>query len=103
MTTTALEYATYHEARIARKIVKDALANGWTVSVNDGEEWTVKSSTDSRTILEALCTTGGDVLRLRDASGEAIGNIWLVWGNDEDVISDHSDSEAMADFMAGRY
>ena len=103
MTTTALQYATYHEARIARKIVKDALANGWTVSVNDGEEWTVKSSTDSRAILEALCTTGCDVLRLHDASGEAIGNIWLVWGNDEDLISDHSDSEAMADFMAGRY
>jgi hypothetical protein len=38
-----------------------------------------------------------------DAAGEVIGNIWLVWGNDEDVISDHSDSEAMADFMAGRY
>ena len=103
MTTTALEYATYHEARIARKIVKDALANGWTVSVYDGEEWTVKSSTDSRAILEAMCSTDSDVLRLRDASGESIGNIWLVWGNDEDVISDHSDSEAMADFMAGRY
>jgi hypothetical protein len=103
MTTTALQYATYHEARIARKIVKDALANGWTISVNDGEEWTVKSSTDSRTILDAMCTTGCDVLRLRDAAGEAIGNIWLVWGNDEDVISDHSDSETMADFMAGRY
>lgn len=103
MTTTALEYATYHEARIARKIVKDALANGWTVSVNDGEEWTVKNSTDSRTILDAMCSTDSDVLRLRDAAGEAIGNIWLVWGNDEDVISDHTDSETMADFMAGRY
>lgn len=103
MTTTALQYATYHEARIARKIVKDALANGWTISINDGEEWTVKNSTDSRTILDAMCSTDSDVLRLRDAAGEAIGNIWLVWGNDEDVISDHSDSEAMADFMAGRY
>ena len=103
MTTTALEYATYHEARIARKIVKDALANGWTVSVNDGEEWTVKNSTDSRAILEAMCSTDSDVLRLRDAAGEAIGNIWLVWGNDEDLISDHTDSETMAEFMAGRY
>jgi hypothetical protein len=103
MTTTALQYATHHEARIARKIVKDALANGWTVSVYDGEEWTVKRSADSRAILDALCTTDSDVLRLRDASGEPVGNIWLVWGNDEDVISDHTDSEAMADFMAGRY
>jgi hypothetical protein len=103
MTTTALEYATHHEARIARKIVKDALANGWTVSVYDGDEWTVKSSTDNRAILEAMCTTDSDVLRLRDAAGESIGNIWLVWGNDEDVISDHTDSETMADFMAGRY
>jgi hypothetical protein len=102
-TSTALQYATYHEARIARKIVKDALANGWTISVYDGEEWPLKSSTDSRAILEAMCSTDSDMLRLRDAAGEVIGNIWLVWGNDEDVISDHSDSEAMADFMAGRY
>jgi hypothetical protein len=103
MTTTALQYATYHEARIARKIVKDALANGWTISVYDGEEWPLKSSTDSRAILEAMCTTGCDVLHLRDASGEPFGSIWLVWGNDEDLISDHSDSETMCDFMAGRY
>jgi hypothetical protein len=103
MTTTALQYATHHEARIARKIVKDALANGWTISVNDGEEWVVKRSTDSQTILNAMCSTDSDVLHLRDASGEPFGSIWLVWGNDEDVISDHSDSEAMADFMAGRY
>jgi hypothetical protein len=50
-----------------------------------------------------MCSTDSDMLRLRDAAGEVIGNIWLVWGNDEDVISDHTDSEAMADFMAGRY
>ena len=103
MTTTALQYATYHEARIARKIVKDALALGWTISVYDGEEWTLKSGADSRAIVEALATTDSDVLRLRDAAGDVIGNIWLVWGNDEDLISDHTDSEAMADFMAGRY
>lgn len=103
MTPTTLLYATHHEARIARKIVRDALANGWTVSVNDGEDWVVKRSTDSRAILAALCSTDSDTLLLRDAAGDCIGRIMLVWGNDEDVISDHSDNEAMSAFMAGRY
>ena len=103
MTPTTLLYATQHEARIARKIVKDALANGWTVSVNDGEEWTVKRSTDSRAILAALCSTDSDTLRLRDAAGERVGDIMLVWGNDEDLITDHSDNDATNAFMAGRY
>ena len=98
-----LEYATQHEARIARKIVKDALANGWTVSVNDGEEWTVKRSADSRAILAALCSTDSDILRLRDEAGDRVGDIMLIWGNDEDLISDHSDNDAMTAFMAGRY
>ena len=103
MTTTALQYATQHEARIARKIVKDALANGWTVSVNDGEDWVVKRSDDSRAILAALCSTDSDTLRLRDAAGERVGDILLIWGNDDDVISDHSDNAAMTAFMAGRF
>lgn len=90
------QYATPGEARAARKLVKAALAAGYMVSVNDGEEWTVKQSTNAREIIDALCTTGEDMLRLRDpADGATIGSFWLIYGNDpsgDELISDHSDN-----------
>lgn len=90
-------YATHGEARVARRLVRAALAAGYTISVNDGEEWTVKRSTREREILDALASTGEDMLRLRlPASGEAVGSFWLVYGNDPDgseLIADHTDNE----------
>jgi hypothetical protein len=93
---TLNEYATAGEARAARKLVKAALAAGYTISVNDGEEWTVKRSTSAKAIIDALATTDSDRLLLRDpADGEAIGSFWLIYGNDpsgDELISDHSDN-----------
>lgn len=96
------KYATTGEARVARKLVKAALADGYAISVNDGEEWTVKRSTNANTILDALATTGEDVLRLTAADPSKTvgwhnaGSFWLIYGNDpsgEELISDHSDNE----------
>lgn len=84
------------EIQIATKLITSALARGLTVSVNDGEEWTVKSSRDRATILDALCTTDMDTLCLRDA-GEAVGAFWLIWGNEGDLIHDHTDNTLCAD------
>lgn len=93
---TLNKYAAHGEARAARKLVKAALAAGYCISVNDGEEWTVKRSTNAREIIDALCTTGQDVIRLRDpADGAAIGSFCLIYGNDPDggeLISDHTDN-----------
>lgn len=90
------KYATPGEGRAARKLVKAALAAGYCISVSDGEEWTVKRSTNAREIIDALCTTGGDVIRLRDpADGAAVGSFVLIYGNDpsgEELISDHTDN-----------
>lgn len=97
------QYAQPAEARIARKIVADALAKNWKVCVFDGEEWPLESSTKETEILEAMCSTDSDVLRFRDADGQPVGKVWLIWGNDEDVISDHTDSPEMNEFMEGRY
>ena len=44
-------YATTGEARTARKLVKLALAQGWSISVNDGYETTVTRSTRELEIL----------------------------------------------------
>lgn len=97
MTNCLNRYATTGEARTARKLVKAALAAGYTISVNDGEEWTVKRSTREREIIDALATTGQDRLLLRlPASGDVAGSFWLIYGNDEsgeELIADHSDNE----------
>lgn len=91
------KYATTGEARAARKLIKAALAAGYCISVNDGEDWTVKLSTDTKTILDALCTTEADTIVLRHAdTKERAGSFWLIYGNAEDgseLIADHTDNE----------
>lgn len=96
MTASVLEYATKGEARIARRLVRAALADGYSLSVYDGEEWTVKRATKSAPVLEALCSTGSDTLRLRDADGNHVGSFLLIWGNDEsgeELLADYSDND----------
>ena len=91
------QYATAGEARVARRLIRDALAEGWTVSVNDGEEVTVVRSSSERAIFNAMCTTGEDVITIHlPLSGKSGGRFYLVYGNDptgEELISDHSDNE----------
>ena len=94
-----VSFALYQETekRIIRRIVRDALAKGWTVSVNDGEEWTLKESSDEKVILGAMQTTDEDQLMLRE-NGEKRGWIRLIYGNGEDVICDYS--TALDEFVA---
>lgn len=76
---------------IVHRLVKEALTRGFTVSVFDSEEWTVKKSTNENEIREALFTTDMDTLCLRRADGSRIGNVLLVYGNDgPDVVSDYT-------------
>lgn len=97
MPNSLSQYATTGEARAARKLIRAALAEGWTVSVNDGEETTVRRSSREREIIDALCTTGEDIITLHlPISGKSGGTFWLIYGNDpsgEELISDHSDNE----------
>ena len=89
------------ERRIIRAIVKEALAVGITVSVYDGEEWTVKNSEKLSDIMKAVMTTDEDTLRFNRCSGERIGDVLLVYGNDGwDVIADHTESIAMNNILA---
>jgi hypothetical protein len=84
------------EKEIALNIVRSALAKRWSVSVHDDisheGEWTVKKSRHMPQILEALGTTEGDILLFHNDEGKQIGMIILIWGNDEDLIHDHSSS-----------
>lgn len=92
------DYTTLGERRTATRLVAAALAAGYTVSVYDGEEYTVKRSRKSKEILEALASTESDVLVIRDSAGERVGDLCLIWGNDpsgEELIADHTDNDAM--------
>jgi hypothetical protein len=86
-------YATKGEATVARRLVKALLAREMFVSVNDGEEWTVKKSRAYGEIVNALCSTGEDYLRAYAPTGDCLGGFYLVWGNADDgseLISDHT-------------
>lgn len=91
------EYTTSGERGVATRLVRAAINAGYTVSVSDGEEWTVKRSDSEAVILPALATTGYDTLRFRDSAGTYVGSAYLVWGNDEtgeELIADHTDNDA---------
>lgn len=104
-----MRYASNGERRIARKLVAHILGHDKaTISVNDGEEWTVRRSPRIAEVLEALCTTGEDLLRWRDEDGDHVATFHLVWGNDDDgseLIADYTDndwSQNAYDFVYGR-
>jgi hypothetical protein len=78
------------EHRIVSQLLAAALPLGYTVSVWDGEEWTLRNSRDPGEILQALATTSDDLISFRDAAGARVGTIWLIWGNSQDLISDCS-------------
>lgn len=97
MANDLTKYATHGEARAARRLVRAALAEGWSISVNDGYETTVTRSTMERAILDALATTGEDIITIHlPIGGKSGGTFWLVYGNDPDgseLIADHTDNE----------
>jgi hypothetical protein len=95
MTNCLSQYATTGEARVARKLVRAALARELSVGVNDGGEWTVKRSRNYRDIVDALATTGEDYVRLYAPTGDSVGTFTLIYGNDDsgdELISDHTDN-----------
>jgi hypothetical protein len=100
MTTSFNQYATAGERKVARRLIKAALAAGYTISVDDGMETTVKRSSNLKTITDALCTTGEDTLQLyaadpsKTVGWHGAGRFYLVWGNADDG------SELISDFTA---
>lgn len=83
------------EMRVVRAVVDALLADGWLVSVDDGEETTVIRSTDADVICAALGTTDEDTLRCRKPAAPGVpaqaAAVWLIYGNEPwEVIADHS-------------
>lgn len=87
------EHSREIERQIIDLIIKDALDAGLTISVSDGEEWPLKKSTDYEAITAEVHATCETQFAFRTAeTGAKFGWVYLVHGNDCDVISDYSDN-----------
>jgi len=85
------------ERQIIVLLVEDCLAAGYKLGVNDGEDTTLRDSTDEAAIFGAMSTTDEDYLLVK---GEALraastcdsdeGWIRLIYGNGCDVLSDNT-------------
>jgi|WetSurMetagenome_2_1015567.scaffolds.fasta_scaffold576077_2 hypothetical protein len=83
------------ELAIVHALVKAGLAAGYTVGVNDGEEWTVRHSRNRAEIMEALFSTDADTIRFRNPNATPhapkVADFDLIYGNSGyDVISDYT-------------
>lgn len=79
-----------------RKLVRNIISRGHTISVNDGEEWTVVDCRNEDKILPALGTTDEDFIKVKDElDGKSLGLFHLIYGNDpegSEVVSDYTDN-----------
>lgn len=83
------------EAQALDRLLDYATRMGWTVSVNDGGEWTAKNIQPAE-VPAYVATTADDVLLFRNTDGEKMGVMFLVYGNSgEELIADHSANDAM--------
>jgi len=95
MAWEVVDTMTLGERFFAGKLIDTILAHGFSVSVNDGEEWTLRRSVDAKLILCALATTEEDYVWIYDKDGNGKGAFRLIWGNDpsgEELIADHNDN-----------
>jgi len=84
------------ERMVARVCIADLLDHGYALSVNDGEDTTLVTSTDQDAILAAMFTTDQDFLlvhkKLQDGAGFHANHysfVHFVYGNSGwDVMSD---------------
>ena len=90
MDRTRINLIKKQEMQVIGRLIDDSIREGYTLSVNDGEVWTVKRSTNKKEILEALRTTDSDTLRIR-YNEDKLTDVMLVYGNDGyDVIADYT-------------
>jgi hypothetical protein len=80
------------ERSIVKEVIKAALAAGYLLTVNDGEEDTLIASDKSSAIVSAMFTTDEDRLWFVDkTTRNKIGWVYFIYGNDGyDVINDYT-------------
>jgi hypothetical protein len=79
------------EMEVVTQVIDSALHEGWSISVFDGEGWTVERSRDRAAIIAALRTTDEDQLQFHNEQGEHRGWVRLIYGNlPWEVVNDYS-------------
>ena len=84
------------EKEIGKRLIASAIAKGYMVGVNDGEETVIRHSVDQAALEEALRSTDEDYLIIYEGGekGKRIGSIYLVYGNTGyDTICDYTANE----------
>lgn len=81
------------ERLIIGRLITAILDRDLTISVYDGEEFSVNKSRDRALIERETAATCETYYILFDDKQVQRGAIWLIHGNGEDVISDHTDNE----------
>ena len=82
------------------ELIKNALNQGLTISVWDGEEWQVKKSTSYQVIKEAIESVELAQIRIRDKKGKMMGWAQIIPDLDpEETVSDYTDSAIMRDLV----
>jgi hypothetical protein len=91
------------ERRIMQQVVKDAIAAGFGLSVDDGgEDFAITNSKDEAAVMACLHATDDDALHFhRDGAADTCGWVKFVYGNDrgENVISDYTVN--LEDYLIG--
>ena len=89
------------EKAIIRAFVTKAVDMGYTISVNNGEDWEVKLCINVPHIMGVLGATDSDTLVVRRADGSLVGWAFFVYGNSGwDVLSDYADNKVMGWLLA---
>ena len=89
------------ERNIVEQVVRSAIEAGYELSVDDGEEITLKRSRDRAAVMKAMFTADEDTLWVHrpednDPTDDGhwrhgFGWVYFVYGNDgHDVICDHT-------------
>ena len=103
------------EAAIVKRVVKDALAAGWRLSVDTGgDEYDLTDSPSYKAVIDALMETDQDRLvlsRAKEGGGKEYGWVLFVYGNEGwTVIADNTSNldellkgaEALAERLEAR-
>ena len=78
------------ELRVLKMTCEVAIKAGYSVSLQDGEVWVVKRSTNVHELVMAAQSTDFDRLSIVNAEGHSIGKIAFVYGNSGgEVINDY--------------
>ena len=80
------------ERRIVRSIVKNALAAGWTIAIDNGGDTYEYEGTNRARILESIMLTDDEHLYFfKPGEVRPFGWVYFVYGNDGwDVLNDYT-------------